>query len=61
MEVAGTMEIWDLVLVMAALVAIIVFSIRAAQVEQSLWRRCRRSPDCQRLQQQITLGKAHCR
>jgi hypothetical protein len=55
------MVIWDLVLVIVALVAITVFSIRAGQVEQSLWRRCRKRPECQRLQQQITLGKAHCR
>jgi hypothetical protein len=61
MEVASTMEVWDLVLVIVALVAITVFSIRAGQVEQSLWRRCRKRPECQRLQQQITLGKAHCR
>jgi hypothetical protein len=58
---ASTMTHGDLIFVVAALTAITAFSVWAAWVEQSLWRRCRRDPECLRLQQQITLGKAHCR
>ena len=49
------------IFVIASLAFIAAFSVRAAREEQSLWRSCRRSPECLRLQRQITLGKAHCR
>jgi hypothetical protein len=55
------MAIPDPVFIGAALVIITLFSILAGRAEQRLWLRCRRDPECRRLQQQITLGKAHCR
>ena len=55
------MAIDDRVFIMAALLLIFIFSVLASRVEQALWRRCRRDPALRRLQQQITLGKAHCR
>ncbi|MDH7484706.1 MAG: hypothetical protein QHJ81_00345 [Anaerolineae bacterium] len=51
----------DLAFILAALLLVFVFSVLASRVEQALWRRCRRNPALRRLQQQITLGKAHCR
>jgi hypothetical protein len=45
----------------AAIVVMIAFSVRAVQVEQRLWRRCRHGGSCLQLQRQITRGKAHCR
>ena len=50
-----------LIFVIASLTIITGFSVRAAHLEQALWRSCRRSPECLRLQRRITLGKGHCR
>jgi hypothetical protein len=55
------MMVLNLVCIVAAAIVIALFSMRAAQVEQRLWRNCRRSSDCLRLQRQITLGRSHCR
>ena len=55
------MAIESLVLTVVALIVIAIFSIRAVQVEQSLWRSCRGRCNCLRLQRQITLGMSHCR
>jgi hypothetical protein len=55
------MMMLNLVCFVAAAIVIAFFSMRAAQVEQSLWRGCRRRANCLRLQRQITLGKSHCR
>ncbi len=55
------MMVVNLVCIVAGVFVIALFSIRAVQVEQSLWRGCRHRSDRLRLQRQITLGKSHCR
>ncbi len=55
------MMMLNLVGIVAAVVVITFFSMRAVQTEQRLWRGCRRRSNCLRLQRQITLGKSHCR
>jgi len=51
----------DLILILIGFFLIILFSIMAARVEQKMWRKCRRDESRLRLQQQITMGKSHCR
>ncbi len=55
------MMVLNLSCIVAAIIAIAFFSMRAVKTEQRFWRDCRRRSDCLRLQQQITLGKSHCR
>jgi Flp pilus assembly pilin Flp len=54
-------EIYDLLLGAMAIIVIAGFSTLATQAEKAMWRKCRRRQCCLRLQQQITLGKSHCR
>ncbi len=55
------MSYGDLFLMLSGLFLIIFFSIMAARVEQKMWEKCRRDESRLRLQQQITMGKSHCR
>ncbi len=55
------MAVLHVILTVAVLVIIVSFSIWAGQVEQSMWRSCRRRCNCLHMQRKITLGKSHCR
>jgi hypothetical protein len=55
------MMMLNLACILAAVVAIAFFSMRAVRTEQRLWQSCRRRSNCLRQQRQITLGKSHCR
>lgn len=50
--------LFDLIL---ALIPIPILSILAARADQRAWGKHGRDPTWRRLQQQIILGKAHCR
>jgi hypothetical protein len=52
---------YDLLICIAALFPIFFFSVMAVRAEKRLWKKCRRKDSCLRMQQQITMGKSHCR
>jgi hypothetical protein len=60
-EEVGVMEVYNLLFSAMAIVIVAVFSTLATRAEKAMWRKCRRKQCCLRLQQQITMGKSHCR
>ena len=52
---------YSFLIVVKALVIISLFSALAVRVDRAIWRNCRQDNDYRRIQQQITLAKAHCR
>lgn len=55
------MNDYSLIFVVIGLLIMAAFSVLAARAEEALWSKCRRRESCLRMQQQITLGKAHIR
>jgi hypothetical protein len=52
---------FDLLICVVALLLVASFSVGAGRAEERLWKKCRRKDTYLRMQQQITMGKAHCR
>jgi len=52
---------FELLMCVVALLLIVSSSIGAGRAEERLWKKCRRKDTYLRTQQQITMGKAHCR
>jgi hypothetical protein len=55
------MYAYDFLICVAALLPVFLFSVMAARAEERLWKKYRRRDACLRMQQQITMGKSHCR
>jgi hypothetical protein len=55
------MQVYNLLFSAVAVVIIAAFSTLATRAEKAMWRKCRRKQCCRHLQQQITMGKSHCR
>lgn len=55
------MEVCNFVAGFVAIVLVTLFSVLATRAEKAMWKKCDRRPCCRRLQQQITMGKSHCR
>jgi hypothetical protein len=55
------MYVFDFVMCVVALFPIVFFSAMAGRAEARLWKKCRRNASYLRMQQQITMGKSHCR
>jgi hypothetical protein len=55
------MHVCDLSVCVVALLPVVFFSVMAARAEERLWKKCRRKASCLRMQQQIIMGKSHCR
>ena len=55
------MDIYNVLLAIIGVIIIALFSTLATRAEQAMWRKCRSRRCCRRLQEQIAMGKAHCR
>lgn len=55
------MDIYNVLLAIIGVVIVAMFSTLATRAEKAMWRKCRRRHCCRRFQEQITMGKAHCR